>query len=43
MQEWTDPRYAEVVKAWRETQLPGSRDPEEPPARGFIVQPPSHD
>lgn len=42
-QEWTDPRYAELVAAWREAQQPTSRDPESPPARGFIVRPPSHD
>ncbi|MDJ0385863.1 hypothetical protein [Streptomyces sp. G-G2] len=40
-QEWTDPRYAELVQHWRESQLPASRDPEEPPARGFIMRPQS--
>ncbi|MFF6940486.1 hypothetical protein [Streptomyces lavendulae] len=43
MQEWTDPRYAELVDAWRETQQPMSRDPDERPTRGFIVQPLSDD
>lgn len=43
MQEWTDPRYAELVEAWREAQQPPSRDPEDRPTRGFIVRPPSYD
>ncbi|MFE2073741.1 hypothetical protein [Streptomyces misionensis] len=37
--EWIDPRYAEMVAAWRATQLPTSRDPEPRPARGFIIPP----
>ncbi|MEU6774687.1 hypothetical protein [Streptomyces sp. NPDC046759] len=38
MTEWIDPRYAKLVAAWKRTQQPDSRDPEEPrPARGFIV------
>ncbi|MGW4629296.1 hypothetical protein [Streptomyces rubiginosohelvolus] len=36
--EWTDPRYAELVAAWRAGQAPDSRDPEEPrPVRGFVI------
>ncbi|WP_279632533.1 hypothetical protein [Streptomyces sp. Tu 2975] len=39
-QEWIDPRYAELVKAWQRAQEPPSRDPEEPrPVRGFILPP----
>lgn len=37
MSEWIDPRYAELVKAWKRAQQPGSRDPEPKPVRGFIV------
>ncbi|MFJ6566407.1 hypothetical protein ACIQNU_03245 [Streptomyces sp. NPDC091292] len=38
MSEWTDPRYADLVAAWKRTQQPDSRNPQEPkPARGFIV------
>lgn len=37
MAEWIDPRYAELVAAWRRTQRPESRDPEPKPARAFIV------
>ncbi|WP_328404444.1 hypothetical protein OHS70_35495 [Streptomyces sp. NBC_00390] len=37
-QEWIDPRYAELVAAWKRSQLPVSRDPEEPrPRRMFQV------
>ncbi|MET9090752.1 hypothetical protein ABZX72_01540 [Streptomyces cyaneofuscatus] len=36
--EWTDPRYADMVAAWRAGQAPESRDPEEPrPVRGFLI------
>lgn len=36
--EWTDPRYTELVTAWRAGQAPDSRDPEEPrPMRGFVI------
>lgn len=38
MPEWTDPRYAQLVAAWKRTQQPNSRDPEEPrPRRAFVV------
>ncbi|MEJ8654981.1 hypothetical protein [Streptomyces sp. MS1.AVA.4] len=38
MSEWIDPRYAELVAAWKRTQQPNSRDPEEPrPQRAFVV------
>lgn len=37
-QEWIDPRYADLVAAWRAGQEPDSRDPREPrPARGFVI------
>lgn len=37
-QEWTDPRYAEMVAAWEAGQTSDSRDPQEPlPVRGFLV------
>ncbi|MGY3682980.1 hypothetical protein [Streptomyces sp. TE33382] len=37
-QEWTDPRYAELVEAWKAAQTPDSRDPREPrPMRGFVI------
>lgn len=37
-QEWTDPRYADMVAAWRAGQEPDSRDPREPrPSRGFVL------
>ncbi|MFJ9020819.1 hypothetical protein ACIRPU_12665 [Streptomyces sp. NPDC102259] len=39
MSEWIDPRYAEVVAAWKRTQQPQSRDPQPQPKRGFIVPP----
>ncbi|MFG3273112.1 hypothetical protein [Streptomyces luteogriseus] len=36
--EWIDPRYAELVAAWKRTQQPASRDPKEQrPARGFVI------
>lgn len=36
-QEWADPRYAELVAAWRAGQEPDSRDPEgSRPIRGFV-------
>ncbi|MFE2075272.1 hypothetical protein [Streptomyces misionensis] len=37
--EWIDPRYAQLVAAWREAQQPTSRDPKPRPTRGFIVPP----
>ncbi|MEU1008216.1 hypothetical protein [Streptomyces sp. NPDC005890] len=38
MSERIDPRYAELVAAWKRAQLPESRDPQEPrPRRAFIV------
>ncbi|MET9012351.1 hypothetical protein ABZX74_15735 [Streptomyces olivaceoviridis] len=38
MSEWIDPRYADLVAAWRSAQQPDSRSPQEPPARrAFIV------
>lgn len=38
MAEWIDPRYAELVAAWKRTQEPDSRDPEqERPVRGFLI------
>ncbi|GAA2199979.1 hypothetical protein [Streptomyces bangladeshensis] len=40
MSEWIDPRYEELVAAWRRAQQPESRDPREPqPRRAFIVPP----
>lgn len=37
-QEWTDPRYTELVAEWEAGQTPDSRDPQEPrPVRGFLV------
>lgn len=36
-EEWTNPRYAELVAAWRRAQRPESRDPEPKPVRGFVV------
>lgn len=41
MSEWTDPRYAELVAAWRRAQQPDSRDPELHPQRMFLI--PSED
>jgi hypothetical protein len=39
MSEWIDPRYAELVAAWKRTQQPQPRDPQPQPKRGFIVPP----
>ncbi|MER8197086.1 hypothetical protein ABTY00_24350 [Streptomyces microflavus] len=36
-QEWTDPRYADMVAAWKTGQEPDSRDPEPRPVRGFVI------
>ncbi|MEU4178747.1 hypothetical protein [Streptomyces sp. NPDC026589] len=37
-QEWIDPRYADMVAAWRDGQEPDSRDPRElRPVRGFVI------
>ncbi|MFF3327822.1 hypothetical protein [Streptomyces sp. NPDC002889] len=38
-QEWIDPRYVELVAAWKRSQHPASRDPQPRPTRGFIVPP----
>ncbi len=40
MAEWIDPRYAEMVAAWKRAQQPESRDPEPKPVRGFIIPAP---
>lgn len=37
MADWTDPRYAQLVAAWRRSQLPTSRDPQPAPRRAFVV------
>lgn len=37
MKEWIDPRYAELVAAWKRAQQPDPRHPEARPVRGFIV------
>jgi hypothetical protein len=39
MSEWIDPRYADLVAAWKSTQQPNSRDPAPKPVRGFIIPP----
>ncbi|MFK4797773.1 hypothetical protein ACI3K5_03655 [Streptomyces sp. MPA0124] len=40
MSEWIDPRYAELVAAWKRSQQPTSRDPQdERPVRGFVIPP----
>ncbi|MEU5633522.1 hypothetical protein ACH47C_26880 [Streptomyces rishiriensis] len=41
MPEWIDPRYAEVVAAFKRAQQPQSRDPQPQPQpkRAFIVPP----
>jgi len=40
MSEWIDPRYADLVAAWKRAQQPKSRNPQEArPVRGFIVPP----
>jgi hypothetical protein len=36
--EWIDPQYAELVAAWKRTQQPPSRNPQEPrPRRMFVI------
>ncbi|WP_199810769.1 hypothetical protein [Streptomyces rimosus] len=35
MAEWTNPRYAELVRAYRAAQESGGRD--DAPVRGFII------
>jgi hypothetical protein len=40
MSEWINPRYADLVAAWKRAQQPQSRDPEPKPARGFIIPKP---
>lgn len=35
--EWIDPRYADLVTAWKRAQEPDSRDPEPQPRRMFII------
>jgi hypothetical protein len=37
MSEWIDPRYAELVAAWKRAQQPDSRDPKPQPRRAFVV------
>ncbi|WP_267887626.1 hypothetical protein [Streptomyces sp. TP-A0356] len=38
MDEWIDPRYAQLVAAWKRAQQPDSRNPQEPRAeRGFLI------
>ncbi|WP_262986962.1 hypothetical protein [Streptomyces sp. FBKL.4005] len=37
MSEWIDPRYADLVAAWKRAQQPDSCDPESKPERGFII------
>ncbi|MEV0185155.1 hypothetical protein AB0I54_38625 [Streptomyces sp. NPDC050625] len=39
MSEWIDPRYADLVAAWKNAQQPNSRAPEPKPVRGFIIPP----
>ncbi|MET8773296.1 MULTISPECIES: hypothetical protein [unclassified Streptomyces] len=40
MSEWIDPRYAQLVAAWKRTQRPDSHDPQrERPVRGFVLPP----
>ena len=40
MSEWIDPRYADLVAAWKRAQQPTSRDPQEDrPVRGFVILP----
>ncbi|MER5461895.1 hypothetical protein ABT010_14635 [Streptomyces sp. NPDC002668] len=39
MAESIDPRYAEMVAAWKRTRTPESRDPEPRPVRGFVLPP----
>ncbi|WP_272935388.1 hypothetical protein [Streptomyces tricolor] len=40
MPEWIDPRYEELVTAWRRAQQPESRDPREPQPRRDDERPP---
>ncbi|MGW6461102.1 hypothetical protein ACWF94_35120 [Streptomyces sp. NPDC055078] len=37
--EWIDPRYAELVAAWKRARTPADRDPKPRPVRGFLVPP----
>ncbi|MFF7200536.1 hypothetical protein [Streptomyces sp. NPDC008141] len=37
--EWIDPRYAELVAAWKSAQTPSNRDPEPRPVKAFLVPP----
>lgn len=37
--EWIDPRYAELVTAWKREQMPSSRDPQRRPVKAFIIPP----
>ncbi|MCT7356766.1 hypothetical protein N4P33_32180 [Streptomyces sp. 15-116A] len=38
MSEWIDPRYADLVAAWKRAQQPDSSDTQKPrPVRGFAV------
>lgn len=37
MREWFDPRYADLVAAWKRSQQPESRDPQPKPVRVFVV------
>ena len=38
MSEWIDPRYAELVAAWKRARQPDSRNPQETrPERGFVI------
>ncbi|MGC0331349.1 hypothetical protein RKD23_004339 [Streptomyces sp. SAI-170] len=40
MSEWIDPRYAELVAAWKRAQQLDSRAAQERrPVRGFVVPP----
>lgn len=39
MSEWIDPKYAELVAAFKRTQQPQSRDPQPQPRRAFIIPP----
>ncbi|MCX4581979.1 hypothetical protein [Streptomyces sp. NBC_01481] len=39
MAEWIDPRYAELVAAWKRAQTPDARDPQPRPVRGFVLPP----
>ncbi|MEJ8635910.1 hypothetical protein ABZY19_35925 [Streptomyces sp. NPDC006475] len=37
--EWIDPRYVELVAAWRAARTAGDRAPEPRPVKAFIVPP----